>query len=133
MPMSKGVAIFARDYLNHVTRHVAGWAPMFGILIHTGRKSGRVYRTPINAFRDGGGYRFVLTYGAETDWLRNAQASGSCDLLTRGRLYHLINPQIVEDTAQRWLPLPARIILGLVGVTEYVRMTVADRTEEKRT
>lgn len=122
--MPRGVALFARDYLNHVTRHIAGWAPLFGILIHTGRKSGRVYRTPINAFSDGDGYRFVLTYGAVTDWLRNAQAAGGCDLLTRGRLYHLANPQIVEDTTWRWAPLPARLILRFVGVKEYVRMTV---------
>ena len=36
---------------NRITSLFAGWLPGFGILTHVGRKSGKVYRTPVNVFR----------------------------------------------------------------------------------
>jgi F420H(2)-dependent quinone reductase len=53
----------ATRYINPVTRHVAGKLPAFGILAHTGRKSGRTYRTPINVFRRGDDYFFSSPTG----------------------------------------------------------------------
>src|SRR4029077_1616295 len=35
-------------FTNRITGLFAGWLPGFGILTHVGRKSGKVYRTPIN-------------------------------------------------------------------------------------
>jgi len=43
----------------HAPRRKA--ASYFGILTHRGRKSGRVYRTPINVFHRGDNYLFFLT------------------------------------------------------------------------
>ena len=37
-------------FTNRITGLFAGWLPGFGILTHLGRKSGKVYRTPINVF-----------------------------------------------------------------------------------
>src|ERR1700684_3169204 len=34
-------------FTNRITGLFAGWLPGFGILTHLGRKSGKVYRTPI--------------------------------------------------------------------------------------
>jgi hypothetical protein len=38
-------------FTNRITGLFAGWLPGFGILTHVGRKSGKVYRTPVNVFR----------------------------------------------------------------------------------
>jgi hypothetical protein len=35
---------------NQITSLFAGWLPGFGNVTHVGRKSGKVYRTPVNAF-----------------------------------------------------------------------------------
>ena len=35
---------------NRITSLFAGWLPGFGILTHIGRKSGKVYQTPVNVF-----------------------------------------------------------------------------------
>jgi len=40
---------------NRITSLFAGWLAGFGILRHVGRKSGKVYRTPINVFRASNG------------------------------------------------------------------------------
>ncbi|HEU0026743.1 MAG TPA: nitroreductase family deazaflavin-dependent oxidoreductase [Ktedonobacterales bacterium] len=129
MPLSQGVARFNRRVLNRLTRLFAGWAPGFAIVVHSGRRSGRVYRTPVNVFRDGDDYLIALTYGAETDWVRNVLAGGSCELLTRGRSISLARPRLITDADRRWAPQPVRLVLGLIGATQYLRMTQARAAE----
>jgi uncharacterized membrane protein required for colicin V production len=58
-------------FTNRTTGLFAGWLPGFGILTHVGRKSGNVYRTPMNVFRASKGFIIALTYGrAQSDVLR---------------------------------------------------------------
>jgi hypothetical protein len=40
---------------NRITSRLAARLPGFGILTHVGRKSGKVYRTPVNVFSSAGG------------------------------------------------------------------------------
>ena len=44
------VAAFNLAVTNRITSRFAARLPGFGILTHVGRKSGRVYRTPVNVF-----------------------------------------------------------------------------------
>lgn len=41
------------------------------VLHHTGRHSGRLYRTPVNFIRFAGNLYCVAAYGPETDWFQN--------------------------------------------------------------
>jgi hypothetical protein len=61
---------------NRITSLFAGWLPGFGILTHVGRKSGRVYRTPINVFRVSNGFVIALTYSSQCEWVKNVLAAG---------------------------------------------------------
>ncbi len=128
MPIPREVARFNRRVTNHVTRRIAGWLPGFAIVSHTGRRSGRTYQTPVNAFRGGGGYRIALTYGAETDWARNVVAAGGCAIESRGRRVALTDPRIISDPDRRWAPPVVRQVLGLIGASEYMQLTAADAT-----
>ena len=123
MALSQRIARFNRRVTNRITRPVADRLPGFAIVIHRGRKSGRTYRTPVNAFRDGNDYIFALTYGHETDWVRNVQAAGGCEIVTRGRRVRLINPRLVADPGRRWAPPPVRLVLGLIDAPQYLRLT----------
>jgi deazaflavin-dependent oxidoreductase (nitroreductase family) len=125
MPGPRWLARFNRRVTNVVARRVAAWAPGFGIVVHRGRRSGRVYRTPVNVFRRGDGYVFALTYGPEADWVRNVLAAGGCELRTGGRRVRLTEPRLVHDAGRRGMPGPVRVILGLVGVTEFLVLRVA--------
>jgi deazaflavin-dependent oxidoreductase (nitroreductase family) len=71
-------------FTNRITTLFAGWLPGFGILTHVGRKSGKVYRTPINVFRASNGFIIALTYGSQSEWVKNVLAAGGCELKTRG-------------------------------------------------
>ena len=120
MPGPRWLARFNRRATNVVARRVAGWAPGWGIVVHRGRRSGRVYRTPVNVFRRGNGYVIALTYGPEADWVQNVLAAGGCELRTGGRRVRLTEPRIVHDARRRGMPGPVRVILGLVGVSDFL-------------
>ncbi len=123
MPAPRSVARFNRRFWNPLILRVAGHIPGFAIVRHAGRKSGRVYRTPLNAFRTDGGYIIALTYGAESDWVKNVLAAGSCELLTRGRWMHLSDPRIETDLSNGKVPLPVRLALSLFRASQYMRLS----------
>jgi F420H(2)-dependent quinone reductase len=78
------VAAFNLAVTNRITSRFAVRLPGFGILTRVGRKSGKVYRTPVNVFRVPEGFLIALTYGRESERVRNVIADGGCKLETRG-------------------------------------------------
>jgi len=96
--------------------------PSFAILTHVGRTSRKTYRTPINVFRRGDHYVFALTYGSDVHWLKNIMAAGECEMRTRGRDVHLVEPELIVDPQLRLMPLPVRFIGRFNRVTELLRM-----------
>ena len=116
-------------YINPITRPVASKLPAFAILTHRGRKSGRLYRTPINVFRRGDHYYFFLTYGSDVQWLKNVLATGSCSIETRGRIVELIEPNVITDPELRPAPPHVRFVeRRIAGATQYLRMRASSPT-----
>ncbi len=120
MPLPRALARLNRVGLNRVIRHVAPYVPGLGVVVHAGRRSGRVYRTPVNVFAKHGVYTFALTYGADSDWVRNVRAAGSCTLRTRGRDVQLTNPRLVHDETRAAIRLPERLFLRAFGVADFL-------------
>jgi deazaflavin-dependent oxidoreductase (nitroreductase family) len=110
---------------NRITGLFAGWLPGFGILMHVGRNSGRVYRTPINVFRASNGFIIALTYSSQSEWVKNVLAAGGCELKTRGKEYQLSSPNIVHDPTRRRFPIPVRPVLRIVGADEYMQLSLS--------
>ena len=119
------VAAFNLAVTNRITSRFADRLPGFGILTHVGRKSGKVYRTPVNVFRAPEGFLIALTYGRESEWVRNVLAAGGCELETRGVRYQLFAPTIVHDPTRRRFPLPVRIVLRLIGATDFMQLSTS--------
>ena len=111
-------------FTNRITGLFAGWLPGFGILTRVGRKSGKVYRTPINVFLASNGFIIALTYSSQSEWVKNVLAAGGCELKTRGKKYQLAAPKIVHDPTRRRFPLPVRVVLRIVGADEYMELSV---------
>ena len=86
------VAAFNLAVTNRITSRFAARLPGFGILTHVGRKSGKVYRIPVNVFRVPQGFLIALTYGRDSEWVRNVVGAGKCEFTTRGLLYRLSHP-----------------------------------------
>ena len=120
MPLPRSLARFNLKVTNPVLSHVAGHLPGFAILTHVGRRSGTTYSVPVNLFRDGDRHVIALTYGRESQWVRNVVAAGGCEVLTRGRRVRLTDPEIVRDPEQRLVPAPVRVPLRFLGVEDFI-------------
>ena len=116
---------FTRRFVNPVTRLVAGSLPGFGILRYRGRTTGKQYRTPMNVFRYGEEYVFALTYGPDVQWVKNILVAGECELVTGGRTIRLIGPRLFHDPGRSLMPPVVRQFLGIMSVTEFLRMRIA--------
>lgn len=128
MPLPAALGRFNRRITNPFVRSFAGRVPGFGIVVHQGRSSGRTYRTPVNAFaRPDGGFTLALTYGPDSQWVRNVVARGGCTLETSGRRVQLINPRVVQDPSRRPVPAPVRLVLGLLRVDHFMLLDAAGR------
>jgi deazaflavin-dependent oxidoreductase (nitroreductase family) len=118
------VAAFNLAVTNRITSPFAGGLPGFGILAHVGRKSGKVYRTPVNIFRASNGFIIALTYSSQSEWVKNVLAARGGDLRTRGKKYQLSAPKVVRDPTRQQFPLPVRVVLRIVGADEYMELTI---------
>ena len=126
MPLPRSIARANRRVTNRLLGGLATRLPGFGVVVHTGRRSRRQYRTPVNVFRRGNRYIIALTCGSNADWVRNVLADGGCTLETRGRALRLSQPRLFHDESRRVVPAPVRLILGLINVSDFLELTLDD-------
>ena len=124
-PRTRFIRPFATHILNPFTRHFVHRLPGFAIISHRGRKSGRIHRTPMNVFRDGDDYLFALTYSSNVHWVKNVLVAGEADLRIGDRTIHLTRPEVFVDPTRRLMPPPVRFMLGVMRVSEFLRMRPA--------
>jgi deazaflavin-dependent oxidoreductase (nitroreductase family) len=125
MPIPRAVGRWNKAGLNRVTRHVAPWMPGLGLVIHRGRRSGRRYQTPVNVFPASDGFVLALTYGPDTDWVKNVLAAGGCELRTRGRTVRLVSPRLFHDESRRDIRPVERLVLRVLRVADFLSLTTA--------
>jgi deazaflavin-dependent oxidoreductase (nitroreductase family) len=123
MPLPKRLARFNLVATNPILAPFARRLPCFAVVTHVGRRSGRTYRTPVNVFRAGERYVIALTYGADSQWVRNVLAAGEADLETRGRHIRLVDPVVVHDEARGLVPRAVRAVLRLADVSDFMLLT----------
>jgi deazaflavin-dependent oxidoreductase (nitroreductase family) len=133
-PVVDLVRRWARDSGNPRVLKTAG-APggPASIIEHTGRTSGRAFRTPVTPTRTADGFVIALPYGPGTDWVKNILASGSATLVHEGQTYALEKPEVVPIAAAAADFGPReRRFLRLFGVQECLRLyraTAGDHAE----
>jgi deazaflavin-dependent oxidoreductase (nitroreductase family) len=126
--LGRRMARFNRQVLNRLTRPLARHLPGFGVIIHRGRRTDRLYKTPVNVFRHGGDYVVALTYGPESDWVKNVLAAGGCELITCGCRIPLVAPHIEHDESRRLVPAVIRPMLRLLRVADFLYLGSWRRT-----
>ncbi len=127
MPLPRALGRLNRVGLNRVLRHFVTWVPGFGLVVHPGRRTGQVYRTPVNLFTRDGHFTIALTYGTQTDWVRNVLAAGGCDVITRGRQIRLRDPRIVHDESRAAIRPLERVFLRVARVADFIVLDRDDR------
>ncbi len=122
MPIPKAVGRWNKAGLNRVTKRIAPWMPGFGVVVHRGRRSGKEYQTPVNVFPTEDGYVLALTYGPDTDWVKNVVAAGGCELRTGGRVVRLTAPHRFHDETRHDIRPLERQVLRVIGVADFLSL-----------
>ncbi|SIS16954.1 nitroreductase family deazaflavin-dependent oxidoreductase [Williamsia sterculiae] len=98
MELPRAIAILNK----HVTNRVQGlWAwlvPPWAVVHHTGRSSGRAYRTPIVGFATPQGFAIPILYGPQSQWVKNLLAAGGGEIQRGGRRYEFLDPRVVPSS-----------------------------------
>jgi deazaflavin-dependent oxidoreductase (nitroreductase family) len=102
MPISNQTRFFNKRFTNKLFLPTAGtrFSP-YALLIHKGRKTGKLYMIPVVTARQGSRFIFALAYGLDVDWYRNVTAAGGCELHWKGVEYLLSNPRELDQVEGR--------------------------------
>jgi deazaflavin-dependent oxidoreductase (nitroreductase family) len=114
------VARFNKRVTNRLALPLVPHLPGFGVIEHTGRRTGQCYRTPVLAFRRGVEFVIALTYGPQTDWVRNVLAAGGGCLVRDGRRLQFVSPRLVHAELRRPVPGFVALVLRMVGVSDFL-------------
>ena len=111
----------------------SGRIPLWAVVRHRGRRSGRVYATPIAIRPMGDGFVLPLPWGEGTDWCRNLRAAGGGVVVWQGAEYEVTRPEII-DVADA---LPAfnavlRPIVRATGIKKFLRVRRAVVAQDAR-
>lgn len=119
---------FLKHYFNPLTRRIArsSLGP-FAIIRHIGRRSGKLYETPIIVQPADNGFVLELTYGPDVDWYKNVLAAGGCTVLWHSKEYMInrIKP-LDTKTGMSAFPLLIRAVLRLAKRTHFAKMLIED-------
>jgi deazaflavin-dependent oxidoreductase (nitroreductase family) len=130
MPLPPGLARFNRVATNRITGRFARSLPWFGVLHHRGRRSGREYHTPLNAWSDDESVVVALTYGDRVDWLANARSAGGANITMRGKELNLGRPRHVSrEEGMTRMPGLVAAVLPLIGVDQFVVFPIRGRQD----
>jgi len=89
-PVKRAWFWLIKNTFNHMTVRMAraGIGPV-SLVRHTGRKTGRVYETPLILATYGPDFVAELTYGPQVQWYRNVVAAGHCAVVVKGVEYQI--------------------------------------------
>jgi len=99
--------------VNPLTRRLARFSfGPFSIVRHIGRRSGKLYETPIIAAPVNEGFVIELTYGPDVDWHKNVLAAGGCTVLWHSKEFVIdkIEPIDAQTGRAAFSPLQQLIL-----------------------
>ena len=124
----KAVRRFNRRFVNPRQMKTAGTpGANAGVIRHVGRRSGRVYETPVGPFATNDGFVIALPYGTSSEWVKNVLAARSATLVTEGQTYAVDQPEIVPlGDVMDVVPSNERRSLRLFRVDQALRVRRRD-------
>ena len=107
-----------------------GLIPVWGVVGHTGRRSGKRYDTPIALMATRDGFVIPLPYGEKTDWCRNVRAANGAVIHWGRRDYAVCDPEVIGRASAAPAFNPAlRRLLPVLGISRFLRVRRADAAE----
>jgi deazaflavin-dependent oxidoreductase (nitroreductase family) len=107
------------------------WNPLFAVVLHRGRRSGRVHATPVAARRVADGFVIALAFGSRVDWYRNLRAADGGRIRWRGQDYPVGGPETIEPAVAVPAFLPVqRVLFRGAGIARFIRLRDAGTGRE---
>ena len=109
--------------LNRLVTRIAGkrYVPLYVLLRHRGRRSGREYATPVVGMRVPGGFAIPMAFGEGADWYRNIVASGGATMRKGGTEQQLADPVAIDpDSAASPFPRWQRPVFRALGIRRFL-------------
>jgi deazaflavin-dependent oxidoreductase (nitroreductase family) len=112
---------FNRKITNPIMMTLAG-RRIYTVVDHVGRRSKKVYHTPVLGQPNKDGFVIPLPYGKDTDWCLNVLAVGGCTVHRNRQTYQLTSLQIVERAVgEAVLPAFYHFLFRSFGVELYLK------------
>jgi deazaflavin-dependent oxidoreductase (nitroreductase family) len=102
------------------------WFPLWAILRHTGRTSGKAYATPVAALATRDGLIIPLPFGDATQWAKNLLAAGRGSIRLAGREHQIAEPRIVDREEAAAMPPVVRFAAARLGIRQFVLVRRVD-------
>jgi deazaflavin-dependent oxidoreductase (nitroreductase family) len=122
--LHRGLLIVLKHTLNPLTRRLArsSFGP-FAIVRHIGRRSAKVYETPIIVAPVQDGFVIELTYGYDVDWHKNVLAAGGCTVLRHGQAFVINKIEPIDaETGRAAFSPPQQFILRILRRKEFEKL-----------
>jgi len=121
----------AARIFNPLVLSVAGTRllPLYGVIEHHGRRSGKAYRTPVVVRPTGDGFMVPMPWGERTDWYRNVRAAGECVIRWKGREYPVVQPELIDASAAARASFSAfqQVMMIRLGIEHCLRLRHRDQ------
>jgi len=89
------------------------------------RRSGREYQAPVNVFAADEGCVLTVTYGPDSDWVKNVLAAGDCEPRTRRRVVQVTAPRLYHGETRRGIRPVERQVPRAVRVADFLSLKTA--------
>jgi hydroxylaminobenzene mutase len=125
-PRAHAAVLSAARIFNPLVLSVAGTRllPLYGVIEHYGRRSGKAYRTPVVVRPSSDGFIVPMPWGERTDWYRNVRAAGECIIRWKGRDYPMVQPELIDDPTAARASFGAfeRAMMTRLGIEQCLRL-----------
>ncbi len=100
--------------------------PLFAVIQHQGRRSGRSYATPVGARPTLDGFVIPLTFGEQSDWFQNVCSAGGCIIRWKGVDYPVVEPVVIDRAiaSQAFSPVE-RVVMPMLAIEWFVQLRYA--------
>ena len=106
--------------------------PVVGILHHRGRRTGRVYASPLGMRPTATGFVIPLTFSDNAAWYRNVVAAGRGVVTYGGRDHEVAGPEVIDySAAAPAFPRYERLQFRALGISQFLRLTSVAHEEDQ--
>lgn len=126
-PLLALIRTYNKYVVNPLMMRLAGQKYWYASVVrHNGRRSGKLYSTPIVADQVGDSVLIPLPYGTQVDWVRNVLTAGKATIIRKGVTYEVVSPELISASqALPLLPRDRRHTFERVSIGHFLRARIA--------